>query len=127
MPPKKRKKTLGLGRSSAHANRLKAQRQTEEGRVENAAESLAAYHARSLSEDYSEQEGASTSRDSQSSRTQERETERNTAARSTRRQDKEFSDHERHQGRVARAAVRQISGNRREEQARRQVSGNRRV
>jgi hypothetical protein len=123
MPPKKRK-PLGLGRSSAHAKRLKAQRQTEKGRAEHAAESLAAYHARSQSEEHSEQEGASTSRDSQARRTQERETERNTAARSTRRQDKEFSDHERNQGRVARAAIRQISGNRREEQSRRQALRN---
>jgi hypothetical protein len=40
MPPKKRKKPLGLGRSSAHAKRLKARQQTEEGQAENAAESL---------------------------------------------------------------------------------------
>jgi hypothetical protein len=51
-----------------------------------------------------------------------------------RREDKEFSDHERQQARVAQAAVRQILGNGREEQARnsaarqvqRQISGNRR-
>jgi hypothetical protein len=36
----------------------------------------------------------------------------------TRREDKELLDHVRQQNRVARAAVRQISGNRREEQAR---------
>jgi hypothetical protein len=125
MPPKKRK-PLGLGRSSAHAKRLKAQRPTEEGRAEHAAESLAAYHARSQSEEHSEQERPSTSRGSQARRTQERETDINMSARSIRREDKEFSDHERHQGRMARAAVRQISGNRREEQARRQASGNRR-
>jgi hypothetical protein len=57
------------------------------------------------------------------------------AARSMRREDKEYSDHERHQGHVALAAIRQISGNRRGEQARntsagkvqREASGNRRV
>jgi hypothetical protein len=61
MPPKKRK-PLGLDRTSAHAKRLKARQQTDEGWAENAAESLAAYHARSQSEEHSEQ-GASTSRE----------------------------------------------------------------
>jgi hypothetical protein len=61
MPPKKRRGP-GLGRSSADAKRKKAQRQTEEGRDEHAASELAAYHARSQSEDHSEQERPSTSR-----------------------------------------------------------------
>jgi hypothetical protein len=38
------------------AKRMKAQRKTEEGQAENVVSSLAAYHARSQSEDHSEQQ-----------------------------------------------------------------------
>jgi hypothetical protein len=52
MPKKKRGSSLG--RSSADAKKKKTQRQTEEGRAEHAASELAAYHARSQSEEHSE-------------------------------------------------------------------------
>jgi hypothetical protein len=116
MPKKKRGSSLG--RSSSGAKRKKAQRQTEEGQAENASGALAAYRARTPSEDHSEQERPSTSREGHSRWTQEREAERYMAARNMRREDKEYSDHERHQGRLARAAVRQNTGDRRVEQAR---------
>jgi hypothetical protein len=107
-----------MGRSSAEAKRMRAQRETEEGRAEHASSQLAAYHVCTQSEEHSEQERPLTSRESLSRRTQERQTERNTAARNIRHEDKESSDHERHQGRVARAAICQISGNRAQEQER---------
>jgi hypothetical protein len=107
-----------LGRSSSGAKRKMAQRQSEEGQAKDASTAFAAYRARTQSEDHSEQEKTSTSRESQSRWTQEKEAERNVAARIMRREDKEYSDHQRHQGHVARAAVRLNSGNRRVEQAR---------
>jgi hypothetical protein len=70
MPKKKR--GLSLGRNSVEAKRLKARRQTDEVRAEHAASELAAYHARSQSEEHSDQQRPSTSRGSQSRRTQEK-------------------------------------------------------
>jgi hypothetical protein len=63
MPKKKRGSSLG--RSSAEAKRKKANTQTEEGQAENSARALAAYHARTQSEDHLKQERPSTSRESQ--------------------------------------------------------------
>jgi hypothetical protein len=114
MPKKKRGSSLG--RSSSSAKRKKAQRQSEEEQAENASSALAAYRARTQSVDHSEQERPSTSRESQSRWTQEREAERNVAARIMRRKD--IKRVLMSLGRVAWSVVRQNSGNRRVEQAR---------
>jgi hypothetical protein len=92
MPPKKRKPS-GLGRSSAHANRMKAHCQTEEGRADHVTRELAAYHVRSHAKNTLNKKGH---RQVGKAGTQEKAAERNTTARSIRREDKEFNDHERH-------------------------------